>query len=104
MASELRYLQQRYAEAIFDRTPQGRLYVLMRHATGFYCIFRSLVVRLHWPPSHPSHNCFSTSPSRTSFSQPHTQPPRLIPIRGPISSRQPSFYLYPIRRLRQKRI
>src|ERR1700761_381283 len=45
MASELRYLQQRYAEASFDRTWQGRLFVLIRHATGFYCIFRSLVVR-----------------------------------------------------------
>ena len=47
MASELRYLQQRHAEAAFDRTWQGRFFVLMRHATGFYCIFRSLVVRTY---------------------------------------------------------
>ena len=46
MASELRYLQQRYAEATFiDRTWQGRLFVLMRHVTEFYCIFHSFVVR-----------------------------------------------------------
>ena len=45
MASELRYLQQPYAEATFDRTWQGLLFVLMHHATGFYCIFRTLVVR-----------------------------------------------------------
>ncbi|KAH9969412.1 Abscisic acid G-protein coupled receptor-domain-containing protein [Lactifluus volemus] len=42
MASELRYLQQRYAQETFDKTWQGRIFVLMRHATGFYCIFRSL--------------------------------------------------------------
>ena len=47
MASELRYLQQRYAEAAFDRTWQGHFFVLMRHATGFYYIFRSLVVRTY---------------------------------------------------------
>ena len=45
VASELRYLEQRYAEATFDKTWQGRLFVLMHHATGFYCIFRSFVVR-----------------------------------------------------------
>lgn len=56
MASELRYLQQRYAEATFDRTWQGRLFVLMRHATGFYCIFRSLVSlsNIFLPASHPT--------------------------------------------------
>jgi len=43
MASELRFLQQRYAESTFNKTWQGRLFVLMRHATGFYCIFRSLI-------------------------------------------------------------
>jgi len=42
-ASELRFLQQRYAESTFSKTWQGRLFVLMRHATGFYCIFRSLI-------------------------------------------------------------
>ena len=45
MASELRFLHQRYAESNFDRTWQGRLFVLVRHATGFYCIFRALIVR-----------------------------------------------------------
>ncbi|KAH9175742.1 Abscisic acid G-protein coupled receptor-domain-containing protein [Lactarius sanguifluus] len=56
MASELRYLQQRYAEATFDRTWQGRLFVLMRHATGFYCIFRSLVSlsNVFLPAAHPT--------------------------------------------------
>ncbi|KAI9435725.1 Abscisic acid G-protein coupled receptor-domain-containing protein [Lactarius indigo] len=56
MASELRYLQQRYAEATFDRTWQGRLFVLMRHATGFYCIFRSLVSlsNVFLPASRPT--------------------------------------------------
>ncbi|KAI9454650.1 Abscisic acid G-protein coupled receptor-domain-containing protein [Lactarius psammicola] len=56
MASELRYLQQQYDEATFDRTWQGRLFVLMRHATGFYCIFRSLVSlsNVFLPASHPT--------------------------------------------------
>jgi hypothetical protein len=45
MASKLAFLQQRYAESTFDRTWQGRLFVLMRHLTGFYCIFRTLIVR-----------------------------------------------------------
>ncbi|KAH9052197.1 Abscisic acid G-protein coupled receptor-domain-containing protein [Lactarius vividus] len=56
MASELRYLQQRYAEATFDRTWQGRVFVLMRHATGFYCIFRSLVSlsNVFLPAAHPT--------------------------------------------------
>ena len=45
MASELRFLHQRYAESTFDRTWWGRLFVLVRHATGFYCIFRALIVR-----------------------------------------------------------
>ncbi|KAH9034234.1 Abscisic acid G-protein coupled receptor-domain-containing protein [Lactarius pseudohatsudake] len=56
MASELRYLQQQYAEATFDRTWQGRLFVLMRHATGFYCIFRSLVSlsNVFLPAAHPT--------------------------------------------------
>ncbi|KAH9067998.1 Abscisic acid G-protein coupled receptor-domain-containing protein [Lactarius deliciosus] len=56
MASELRYLQQRFAEAAFDRTWQGRLFVLMRHATGFYCIFRSLVSlsNVFLPAPHPT--------------------------------------------------
>jgi hypothetical protein len=45
MASNLGFLQQRYAESTFDRTWQGRLFVLMRHVTGFYCIFRALIVR-----------------------------------------------------------
>jgi hypothetical protein len=62
MASELRYLQQRYAEATFDRTWQGRLFVLMRHATGFYCIFRSLVVRSR------KHTLHAFSHSRQSLS------------------------------------
>ncbi|KAI0297048.1 Abscisic acid G-protein coupled receptor-domain-containing protein [Multifurca ochricompacta] len=55
MSSELRYLQQQYAEASFDRTWQGRLFVLMRHATGFYCIFRSLVSlsNIFVPAPHP---------------------------------------------------
>ncbi|KAF8264979.1 Abscisic acid G-protein coupled receptor-domain-containing protein, partial [Lactarius quietus] len=55
MTSELRDLQQRYAEAAFDRTWQGHLFVLMRHATGFYCIFRSLVSlsNVFLPASHP---------------------------------------------------
>jgi hypothetical protein len=44
MASKLAFLQQRYAESTFDRTWQGRLFVLMRHVTGFYCIFRTLIV------------------------------------------------------------
>jgi len=43
MASELRFLHQRYAESTFDRTWWGRLFVLVRHATGFYCIFRALI-------------------------------------------------------------
>ncbi|KAF8498210.1 hypothetical protein F5888DRAFT_1634124 [Russula emetica] len=43
MASELRLLHQRYAESTFDRTWRGRLFVLIRHATGFYCIFRALI-------------------------------------------------------------
>ena len=55
MDSELRYLQQRYAEATFDRTWQGFLFVLMRHATGFYCIFRSLIVCSRTVTPHPSH-------------------------------------------------
>ncbi|KAF8268024.1 Abscisic acid G-protein coupled receptor-domain-containing protein [Lactarius quietus] len=56
MTSELRDLQQRYAEAAFDRTWQGHLFVLMRHATGFYCIFRSLVSlsNVFLPASHPT--------------------------------------------------
>ena len=53
MASELRYLQQQYTKVILDRTWQGCLFVLMRHATGFYCIFCSFVVwfffRVHTP-------------------------------------------------------
>lgn len=57
MASELRYLQQRYTEAAFDRTWQGHFFVLMRHATGFYCVFRSLVVRyLHLRPFSYTHS------------------------------------------------
>jgi len=43
MHSELRYLQQRYAESTFNRSWQGRFFAVMRHATGFYCIFRSLI-------------------------------------------------------------
>jgi len=43
MASELRYLQQRFAESTFNKTWKGRLFSLMRNATGFYCIFRSLI-------------------------------------------------------------
>ncbi|KAH9985916.1 Abscisic acid G-protein coupled receptor-domain-containing protein [Russula vinacea] len=43
MTSRLGFLQQRYAESTFDRTWQGRLFVLMRHVTGFYCIFRTLI-------------------------------------------------------------
>ncbi|KAH9996402.1 Abscisic acid G-protein coupled receptor-domain-containing protein [Russula compacta] len=56
MASELRYLQQRYAESTFNRTWQGRLFVLMRHATGFYCIFRSLISlsNILLPAPHPT--------------------------------------------------
>lgn len=45
MASKLEFLQQRHAESTFDRTWQGRIFVLMRHVTGFYCIFRALIVR-----------------------------------------------------------
>ncbi len=106
MSSELIYMQQQYAEATFDRTWQGRLFVLMRHVTGFYCIFRSFVVR-----SCALTNCsillmpsLLQSPSRTSSSPPRTQPPHLIliPVRAPISSRLPSSYSCHIRRLPQK--
>ena len=47
MASELRYLQQRYDELTFNRTWKGQSFILMRHATGFYCIFRSLIVSFY---------------------------------------------------------
>ena len=47
MASELRYLQQRYDESTFNRTWKGQSFILMRHATGFYCIFRSLIVSFY---------------------------------------------------------
>jgi hypothetical protein len=59
MSSELRYLQQRYAQETFDKTWQGRIFVLMRHATGFYCIFRSVAVgSCAQSPSPAAHDTF----------------------------------------------
>jgi len=65
MASELRYLQQRYAESTFNKTWKGRLFSLMRNATGFYCIFRSIIVRPYDRVHGPSHK---TNSSRQSLS------------------------------------
>ncbi|KAI0042757.1 hypothetical protein FA95DRAFT_1682344 [Auriscalpium vulgare] len=42
MTAQLRILQQRHAASAFNRTWRGRVSVLGRHATGFYCIFRSI--------------------------------------------------------------
>jgi hypothetical protein len=82
MASKLKFLQQRYAESSFDRTWQGRIFVLTLHVIGFYCIFRALIVRScilhptssditkptpsvpfnHLPSSHPPFHADRPSP------------------------------------------
>jgi len=77
MASEHRYLQQRYAESTFNRTWKGQSFGLMRNATGFYCIFRGLIVRPYdhiYDPSHKT-NSSRQSLSNILFPAPHANTP-----------------------------
>ena len=77
MASELRYLQQRYAESTFNRTWKGRLFSLMRNATGFYCMFRSLIVRPYDHVHDPAHKTNSSHQSLSNIllPAPHANTP-----------------------------
>ena len=46
MLADLHQLQERRAAESFNRTLTGALYVLLRRATGIYCIFRGFSVRM----------------------------------------------------------
>ena len=104
MASELRYLQQRYDESTFNRTWKGQLFILMRHATGFYGIFRSLIVSFydHIRDFSQNLNC-PVSPSRTLSFLPHTPKRRPTPVPPQISSPPLFYYSYQTRHLQLRR-
>jgi hypothetical protein len=46
MSAEVQRLQERKAAIVFDQTWMGQVYILLRRATGIYCLFRGATVSL----------------------------------------------------------